>query len=87
MPQDDGSVAAIVDELTAALRDAGLLASGERLLAALLPARVDGEPPVEYLTDDRRTSFVRGFARSRLADKTLGFVGLRQKWWEGISLL
>ena len=66
---------------------AGFEARGARLLAALLLARVDGKSPVEYLTDDRRKSFVREFARSRLAEEPLGFDGLRQTWWEGISLL
>ncbi len=60
---------------------------GSRLLAALLLARVDGKSPVEYLTDDGRKSFVRDFARSRLAGQTLSLDDLRKQWWEGTSLL
>ena len=37
-----------------------------RLLPGLLLARIDGKSPVEYLTDDRARTRVRGFARHHL---------------------
>jgi aminoglycoside phosphotransferase (APT) family kinase protein len=50
------------------------------LLPALLLARIDGKSPVEYIAEDRDKSFVRTFARARVAAPPKSLQQLADDW-------
>lgn len=56
-----------------------------RLLLMLMLARIDGKSPVEYLTDESRTGFVREFVYRRLPERTLSLDDLEHRWFEGLG--
>ena len=56
-----------------------------RLLGALLLARIDGRSPVEYLTDDRRRSFVRETAKGFIAHSPPDLAALLDAWTSAVA--
>jgi aminoglycoside phosphotransferase (APT) family kinase protein len=56
-----------------------------RLLLMLMLARIDGKSPVEYLTDDLRRNFVRGFVTDRLRFFALDLGQLIAEWFRDLQ--
>jgi aminoglycoside phosphotransferase (APT) family kinase protein len=55
-----------------------------RLLLLLLLARIDGKSPVEYLGDETKREFVRGFVSAGLEKNTTTLLNVVDEWFEGL---